>query len=309
MQLQDYINDVLELVHDTTNSSWPLSRVISRINDARLDVSRDMACVKTLVTGVQLIQGVETYSLNGAVAGANIVSGGSNYGPTGTVIPLTFDAAPMGGVTALAVGNVTSGVITSVTMSQWGVGYTSQPNIAVGGAGSGAVLTPVSLFKSNPLSTTVGNPLFIHTLSYNWNQQRRSLSYLNWFLFNAYLRAWQTPSFVQPPSAFFHDQQDRVLYVQAPPDQNYLSEWMTVYQTAPLVQATDVDYINDPYNRAVQFQAAAYLLMKFQNGGQVANMQDRYTLMVPRMLETSGRIVIPNPYHKTFQRRVALALN
>lgn len=309
MQLQDYINDVLEIVHDSTNSSWPLSRVISRINDARLDVSRDMACVKTLVTGVQLIQGVETYSLNGAVAGANIVSGGSNYGPTGTVIPLTFTAAPMGGVTALAVGNITDGSLTSVTMSQWGVGYTSNPTIAVGGAGSGAVLTPVSLFKSNPLSTIVGNPLYIHTLSYNWNQQRRSLSYLNWFLFNAYLRAWQNPSFVQPPSAFFHDQQDRVLYVQAPPDQNYLSEWMTVYQTAPLVQSTDVDYINDPYNRAVQFQAAAYLLMKFQNGGQVANMQDRYTLMVPRMIETSGRIVIPNPYHKTFQRRVALALN
>jgi len=122
MQLQDYIDDVLEIVHDSTNSSWRLSRVISRINDARIDAARDMWCVRRNVTGVQLLQGKEIYELNGAVVGANVTSGGSNYG-AGSTVAVTFAAPPPGGVQALGVGTLVSGALASITMTQWGQGY------------------------------------------------------------------------------------------------------------------------------------------------------------------------------------------
>jgi len=48
MLLSDYIADVQEILHDSTASSWPLARVISRINDARRDAARDATGHETL---------------------------------------------------------------------------------------------------------------------------------------------------------------------------------------------------------------------------------------------------------------------
>jgi len=176
MLLSDYITDVQEIVHDSTSSSWPLARVISRINDARHDVARDMHCVRQNVTGIQLLQGKEIYNLSGAIGGANVVAGGSNYG-TGTTVPVTFSAPPAGGVQALGVGNLVSGSLASISLTQWGQGYNAIPTIAVGGVGSGATATAVALFQSNPLSTVIGNPLAVGKISFLWNQQRRQLGY------------------------------------------------------------------------------------------------------------------------------------
>ncbi len=255
MQLQDYINDVLEIVHDSTNSSWPLSRVISRINDARIDAARDMWCVRQNVTGIQLLQGKEIYALNGAVTGATVTAGGSNYG-AGSTVAVTFAAPPPGGVQALGTGVLVSGSLTSITMTQWGQGYAAIPAVTIGGTGSGAAATAVPLFQANPLSTIIGNPLSIIGISYIWNQQRRSLSYL------------------------------------------------------PFQLLTDVDtQLVDPWDKAVQFKAAAYLLYKHQNFGQVAALEDRYAHLVPHFITTSAGIRIPNPYHTTFARKVNRAFN
>jgi hypothetical protein len=311
MFLSDYIADVQEIVHDSTSSSWPLSRVISRINDARRDVARDMHAVRQNVTGVQLIQGQEIYNLSGAVAGATVTAGGSNFGP-GSTVPVTFSAAPAGGITALGVGNLINGSLVSISLTQWGQGYTGIPTITVGGVGSGAAATAVCLFQSNPLSTVVGQPLVVGKVSYIWNQQRRQLSYLPFRTFDAFYRVWATTTFQQPPSAFTVVQQGVIpqVYIQAPPDQLYLSEWDITYQTAPLVATTDFDnQIIEPWNQAVQFAAAAYLLYKHQNLGQVAGLHDKYTSYVPHILSTSGGVRVMNPYHTTQQRRAIRALS
>jgi hypothetical protein len=305
MLLSDYIADVQEIVHDSTSSCWPLARVISRINDARLDVARDMWCIRQNVTGVQLLPGVEIYNIDGAVVGATVTAGGSNYGG-GATVPVTFSAAPSGEVTATGVGNLVGGSLASITMTQWGEGYTGVPTITIGGIGSGAAATAIPLFESNPLSTTIGNPLAIMPISFTWNQQRRTLSYLDFMLFQAYARMWANSSQVGPPSIWTHHQQGQQVYIQTPPDQLYLSEWDCIFMPAPLVATTDVDMqIVPPWDRAVQWKAASLLLYKHQNFGQAQALETKYDAMVPRIITTSGGIRIPNPYHSTFQRRVA----
>ena len=311
MQLQDYVNDVQEILHDSTNSSWPLSRMISRINDARLDAARDMHCIRQNVTGIQLIPGVEIYNLQGAVAGATVTAGGSNYG-TGSVVPVTFSAAPMGGVTALATGNLVNGSLASISMTRWGVGYVSPPTITIGGTGSGATATPVVLFQSNPLSTSIGNPLAITKISFIWNDQRRTLKYANFVLFDAYARMWVS-NFNAPPGIWTHHQQANHgygssggdVYIQPPPDQLYIAEWDIVFLPAPLVALTDVDtQIVDPWARAVQYKASERLKIKHQNWGVVNALGQQYDTYVPRIITTSGGIRIPNIYNRNFQRRM-----
>lgn len=335
MQLQDYVNDIQEMLHDTTATSWPISRVISRTNEARLDAARDCQCIRYNVVGIQLIQGVEIYNLQGAVAGATVATGGSNYG-TGSTVPVTFTPAPAGGITATAIGNLVSGSLGSITMTRWGVGYTQPPTISIGGIGSGATATPVVLFMSNPLSSLIGNPLVVNDISFTWNNERRSMKYLNWRLFQAYARLWAN-TFLAPPGVWTNLQTQNALYggtvgglgftssisqigqlslasfsqsggqvlIQPPPDQQYVSEWEIIFQPAPLVALSDNDnQVVDPWQRAVQFRAAENLLIKHQNWGMVNAFGQRYDAYVPRIINTSGGVRIPNIYNRNFQRRV-----
>lgn len=306
MLLSDYVNDVQEIVHDTTASVWPVARVVSRINQARLDAALDMHCVRQNVTGIQLMLGQEIYVLNGAVAGAIVTAGGSNYG-AGSTVPVTFAAAPAGGVTATGVGNLVGGSLSSITLTQWGQGYTSVPAITIGGTGSGAAATAVPLFRSNPLSTTIGNPITVVGISYIWNGQRRSMKYLNFTLFQAYARMW-TINFLAPPGVWTEHKPNVTnasIYIQPPPDQLYLAEFDVLYMPAPLVAMSDLDTdMLDPWDRAAQFRASEYLLMKLRNMGQVGAMGQLYDAKVPRIITTTGGYRIPNPYNRNFQRRV-----
>jgi hypothetical protein len=305
MQLQDYISDVQEILHDNSSSIWPLARVISRINQARNDVARDMHCVRQNVTGIQLLPGQEIYNLLGAVAGATVVNGGSNYG-AGTTIPITFQSAPAGGVTATAIGTLSGGVLTSVTMTRWGSGYTFIPTVSVGGIGSGAVVTPVCLFQANPLLTTaVGNVLTPNKISFIWNGERRTLKYANFLMFDAYARMW-VQNFNAPPGIWtVHPQLQQQVYIQPPADQLYLSEWDIVFLPVPLVATSDFDTsIIDPWNLSVQWRASELLLNKLRNSGQVTSMAKTYTETVPKIITGAQGIRIPNIYNRNFQRRI-----
>ena len=297
MQLQDYVNDVQELIHDSSGSAWPLNRVISRINEARLDAARDMHCVRQVVTGVQLLQGQEVYNLNGAVVGANVAAGGTGYG-AGPTAPVTFSAPPPGGTQALAVGNITSGALSSITMTQWGSGYVSQPTITIGGIGTGAAATAVTLF----------NTLSVVSISIIWTLLNRyNLGYMDFTMFQAYFRMFGS-IFQNTPAKFSHHQQGQQIYIQPPPNQVYLSDWDVISLPQNLINLSDVDtQLIDPWARAVQFRASELLFMKMLNGGHPLSEKygAKYESHVPRIITTSGGIRIPNPYDRTFQRRVS----
>lgn len=289
LTLNSYLAQVQSLVHDFTQSAWSLAEMISRINDARKDVSMDFQCVRSLKTGVQLLTGQEIYSYNGAVCGANVTSGGSNYG-AGATVPVSFAAAPAGGVTASGVGNLTGGALTSITMTQWGQGYTSVPAITVGGIGSGAAASPVTMI----------NTINILSISNIWNTMRYTLSFKGFTVFQAWARMLQSQGFQSEPGIWTIHQGDQLVYIDPPPNQLYLSEWDTISLAAPLVNVTDVDnQIPDPWAEAVQFKAAAYLLMKHQNFNQVEYYQRKYDQMVPRVVAGAGGIRIANPYNRS----------
>jgi hypothetical protein len=302
--LSDYVNDVQEILHDSTQSVWPLARVISRINEARLNTALDTHCIRFNVTGIQLIEGVEIYPLNGAIVGANITNGGSGYGG-GSTVGVTFTAAPAGGTTATATGTLTGGSLSAITMTQWGSGYTSVPTITIGGIGSGAAATSVPLFRSNALSTVIGNPITLTKISIIWNLQRFQLKYADFTMFDAYARQWATPSFNAPPGMWTHHLQGQQIYIQPPPDQLYMSEWDVIYMPAPLVNTTDFDNdLIDPWQRAVQWGASAKLLAKLRNMRDVEEMSQQYERYIPRVITTTAGIRIPNIYNKNFQRRI-----
>lgn len=294
-QLQDYISNVQELLHDSSAVSWPLQRVISRINDARLDCALDMHCVRTFIPNVQLIPGVEVYNLNGAVGGANVTAGGSNY--SGSTVPITFTAAPPGGITAQGFGVLTAGSLTSITMTQWGQGYLTAPAITIGGNGSGAAASPVILFGvMNPISIT-----------YIFNNIRNMLGFLPFTLFQAFMRVFATSTFISTPAKWTYHQQTQNIYIQPPPNQLYISEWdVTQTPTQQLTMTTDVDtQVILPFARAVEFRAAELLLNKMQNFAQVRAFGATYDSYVPRVVAGAGGYRILNPYARNYQRMVS----
>lgn len=319
LRLLDYVEQVQSLIHDSTGSAWTRREIVRRINDARKDVSLDMQCCRSLVTGVQLIERVESYSFDGAVAGANITNRGSNYG--GPVATVTFSPPSPGGVQAQAVAivrqnedfdfdpdvdaddpdRIRPGQIERIDMIQWGKWYTQVPTLTISdpaGTGSGATAVPVTLFNViNLLSLT---PL--------WVLQRYSLSYKPFTIFQAWARSLQAQGFTSLPQIFTIHPGDQLVYVQPTPNQRLLSEWDVVKLAAPLIGLADVDHeIPDPYAQAVQYKAAEYLLFKHQNFQQAQYYAQRYDQRVPRIIAGANGVRIANPYSRSFFEKMRRA--
>jgi hypothetical protein len=295
LALQDYFNQVQSLIHDYTNSAWSQAEITRRINDARKDVAMSCQCVRTLKTQVQLLTNQEIYSYHGAVGGAIVTAGGSNY-DGGTTVPVSFGTPPAGGVQALGFGNLTNGALTSITMTQWGQGYTSTPTITIGGNGTGAAATAVAFV----------NVMNILSISVIWETMRYTLSFRGFGVFQAWARMLQSMGFQSEPGMWTIHQGDKFVYIDPPPNQIYPSEWdITTLPQTQLVNLTDIDYdIPDPYAEAVQFKAAHYLLLKHQNFAQANYYEEKYQQMVPAVTVASGGYRIPNPYNKSFLQKM-----
>jgi len=291
--LQTYVTQVQRLVHDSTFASFSQSEITDYINEAREDTALDMHCVRHLATGVQLLPGQEIYPLNGAVCGATVLAGGTSYSPATTI---TFSAAPAGGVTATGIPVITNGVLTSVNLTQWGSGYLDPPAVTVlDGGGSGAVVVPVTFL----------NMFQVVSMTNIWNNERYMLNFRGFTLFQAYMRCWTT-MFQSRPIIWTIHPQDLLVYLRPMPDQIYFSEWDVLSLPAPLVNLTDIDLqVLPPFNKAVQFRAAALALMKNQNFQQAEFYESKYAQRVPRFIAGAGGVRIPNPYNSSFQRMVS----
>ena len=323
MLLSDYITQVQFLVHDQTNADFSPSELTAAINNARVATSLDFHCCRQaylappnnapntgLYTPVSTIQNQEIYplngpnGLNGQVVGVNVTSGGANYSPATTV---TIAAGPTGSVQALAAPVIANGVITGINVTQWGSGYqpalpSTSPSavqppaviIADTGGGTGATAT----------ATMFNNVFNVISISYLWGNQRYSLRYRGFTLFQAYMRSQLF--FTQRGLIWtIHEQMGYVL-IQPPPDQAYVTEWDVLCIPLPLLNPGDTDtQIVQPWSDAVQYYAAYLCLLKLQNFEQAEFMLKLYSARVPKIIIGAGGVRIPNPYHKTFQRRVS----
>lgn len=321
--LQNYVDQVQSLIHDVSFSSWTQQEIVDRINDARDDVARDMNCVRSLLP-VTLITGQEIYPYNddGIVAGARIVWTSTTF--VGSKIPLRFSPAPRDGTTAEGFGVIQGGRLVHIILTKWGRGYDSPPDIDIPPASvwwinrqrhevrwQNDVGEDVEFFNSAGAGATAivfDNLINVLSISVIWNTRRYTLSFQGFTVFQAWARMLQAQGWKSQPAIWTIHQQERLVYVDPPPNQHYLSEWDVVRQAQPLSNLGDIDTdIPDPWAAAVQFKAAEYLLMKHQNFGQVTYYAQKYDSFVPRIIAGAGGVRVKNPYNRAAVQKMRRA--
>jgi hypothetical protein len=162
------------------------------------------------------------------------------------------------------------------------------------GGGSGATASAVMF----------NNVFNVISISYIWGNQRYMLRFRGFTLFQAYMRSLLT--FNQRALIWTIHEQSGIVLIQPPPDQPYVSEWDVLALPMPLVNLTDADtQVINPWADAVQYYAAWYCMNKLQNFQQAEEYLKIYSARVPKIIIGAGGVRIPNPYHRTFQRRVA----
>lgn len=318
MLLSDYITQVQFLIHDQSNADFSQSELINAINNARMSVALDFHCVRdvylvpqtnspnlAIYRPVSTILNQESYSLvgpngnNGVVVGANVTAGGANYSDAPTV---TFPAPATGGIQAQGSAVVASGVITSINVTTWGNGYVP----ALPGSSGFPTVTITDPTGAGAVANAVmfNNVMNVISISYIWGNQRYMLRFRAFTLFQAYMRS-QT-YFTQRGLIWTIHEQSGLVLIQPPPDQPYQSEWDVLSLPLPLLNPGDTDtQVNQPWADAVQYYAAMLCLTKLQNFQQADYMRGLYSARVPRIIIGAGGTRIPNPYHRTYQRRVS----
>lgn len=314
MLLSDYITQVQFLVHDQTNADFSTAELTNAINNARTAVALDFHCVRalyiapnanspqsSLYSPVSVITNTEAYpllgpnGLNSQIVGANVTAGGANYSAAATV---TFGTGPTGFVQATGVPVITNGAITGINMTAWGQGYTpgTLPTVTIADTGGGTGATAKAIAFNNVFN--------VLSISYIWGNQRYMLKFRGFTLFQAYMRSLL--NFQQRALIWTIHEQSGTVLIQPPPDQPYVSEWDVLCLPMPLVNPTDSDaQVIPPWSDAVQYYAAMLCLSKLQNFEQADHYFKIYSARVPKIIIGAGGTRIPNPYHRTFQRRVS----
>lgn len=257
MQLQDYLNNLRALIHDTNSSDFSDATLTNFINQARTRVAQDTHCVRGFlsVTGgsaLNTIGGQENYNYNGTVGGVNLSTGGTGY--TNPTITFT-NAAGDTGTGAAAKAVVTSGVITNIFMTNWGSGYGLAPRVNItDSTGSGAVAS----------ATVLTNILDIISISVLWGDERIMHGYLPFSPFQTLCRQLVFEQDV--PSIYTLHQGIMQAFLFQVPDQAYQMEWDILTLPSPLTTNTQVDtQIVAQYCDPVQFYAAFLCYLSLQN--------------------------------------------
>jgi hypothetical protein len=299
--LQDYLNAVRSLVHDTNSSDFTDATLINFINQARTRVAMDTHCVRGFlsVTGgsaLNTIAGQENYSYSGAVGGVTVTAGGTNYtNPTITFTNASGDT----GTGAAASAVVTSGVITAINMTNWGQGYGLAPTVnIVGGGGSGA----------SAKSTVLANILDILSITVLWGAERIMHGFLPFSQFQTWCRQLTFNQSV--PSIFTLHQGILQAFLFQIPDQAYTMEWDILTLPTALVNNSDVDsQVIAPWNDAVQLFAAHLCHLSLLNT-QLADYfytgkeqsPGKYDARIKQLPRTAFSRRVFNPY-RTYAKR------
>lgn len=130
-------------------------------------------------------------------------------------------------------------------------------------------------------------------LTVDWGNSRISLAYLPWSRFNAMARYWRT--MIGRPAVFSVYSYSSV-FVQPMPDQTYSAEWDTVCRPDPIIDATTVEVLPEPFTEPVKFYAARLAKMKEQSYGEADNFNQIYLDETRRAIGSAMTRRVLNPY-------------
>ena len=278
--LQGYITQVRYLLHDAQANFYTNDQLIGYINSARERVVRDTGCLRT----VQVSQ-----------TPAPPVAGGSN--------PVIWSA----GLTVTTGSYVFSNIYIYQVVSGGVLGTTSPPYPSANN-----VYPPTTPFTDGTATLQYAGPcevinfaalpsglqtLDIININLYWGNSRIPLRYLPWSDFNAQLRYWQNN--VQRPICFSIYGQSQI-YVGPVPDQAYVIDLDTVILPTAMVNLSDTDTINDPYDTVVQFYAAHLAKYYEQSFGEAEIYLQQYKQKTQSVLASVFTRRIPTPYSSPF---------
>lgn len=301
MTLQDYINNLRALIHDTNSSDFNDTTLTNFINQGRTRVAQDCHCVRGFlsVTGgnaLNTIGAQENYNYNGTVGGVNLSSGGTNY--TNPTVTFTNASGDMG-VGAAATAVVTSGVITNIFMTDWGQNYGLAPTVNItDSTGSGAAAT----------STVLTNILDIISITVIWGAERIMHGYLPFSMFQALCRQLTFNESV--PSIYTMHQGIKQTFLFQIPDQAYVMEWDILTLPSPLTSNTQIDtQVVTPYDDPVVLYAASlchaslgnYSMADYWYTGKPQN-PGKYDSRILQIPKTNFSRRVYNPY-RTYLKR------
>lgn len=302
MQLQDYLNQVRVLINDTNSANFSDATLTSFINQARNRVAMDTHCVRGFLSltgqnALNTIGGKENYYYNGTVGGVTVTAGGTGYASAPAI---TFtNAAGDTGTGAAATATVSSGVLTAINMTNWGVGYGAAPTVNIGGPGTGAAAT----------ATVLVNVFDIISMTTIWGQQRIMHYYLPFSEFQTWYRALTFNESV--PGAYTLHPQTMQAFLFPIPDTNYTMEWDILTLPNALTSNAQVDsQVVAPWNDAVQLFVAHLCAASLKNY-QAADywytgkpqQPGKYDSRIMQLAATSFSRRVFNPY-RTYRKRL-----
>jgi len=278
--LQGYLTQVRYLLHDAQANFYTNDQLIGYINSGRERVVRDTGCLRT----VQVSQ-----------TPCTPVAGGSN--------PVIWSAGLSVATGSYVFSNiyiykvVTGGVLGSTSPPYPSATYVYPPTTTfTDGTATLQYAAPCEVINYASLPSGV-QTLDVLNINLYWGNSRIPLRYLPWTDFNAQLRYWQNN--VQRPICFSIYGQSQI-YVGPVPDQAYVIDLDTVILPTAMVNLTDTDTINDPYDTVVQFYAAHLAKYYEQSFGEAEIYLQQYKQKTQSVLVSVFTRRIPTPYSTPF---------
>jgi hypothetical protein len=278
--LQGYITQVRYLLHDAQSNFYTNDQLTGYINSARERVVRDTGCLRT----VQVSQ-----------TPCTPVAGGANPVIWSSGLTVATNDYVFSNVFIYKV--VSGGVLSSVAPPYPSAIYVYPPSTPfTDGTATLQYAGPCEIINYACLPSGL---LTLDVLNINvyWGNSRIPLRYLPWTQFNAQLRYWQNN--VSRPVAFSIFGQSQI-YVGPVPDQAYVIDLDTVILPTTMVNLSDTDTINDPYDTVVQFYAAHLAKYYEQSFGEAEIYLQQYKQKTQAVLTSTFTRRIPDPYSTPF---------
>lgn len=274
--LQGYITEVRRLLHDANANFYTNQQLTDYINGARDRIVRDTGCLRT----IQIAQTPLTPVAGGNAPyfwSANAHVNAGDYIVSNIFIYEALNSGTLG-------DNVPPYPSGSNNYPPSSPFYNGTVQLQY--AGPSEILNFDCLPKG--LQT-----LDVLNINLYWGNTRVPMRYLPWTQFNAELRFWQ--NYIGRPIAFsvFGQQQ---IYISPVPDEVYTIELDTVIMPLPLVNLTDTDTINSPYNSPIKFYAAYLAKYYEQSFGEAEIYKQEYLKQTQAVLVSTYTRRMPDPY-------------